>query len=631
MNTDRREGIRVPLLLPLECHGFGGENHDSLEDEMTCQNLSCHGMSITSEAALGVGKTFRFSLGFPNQQDKKGITGEVRWRSGSHEKKKMGIQFSKPLDCPIPFSAAETTVSNLQQDVGSHFGLLYQTISDACVWIDSTGNIVRHDERFANLIGCSEGQVMGKSIVGLAHPDDRKSLSDLLNEPHSSGLSSPTTGLFRIQPNGGQPLFWKIQVLPKPVWSTSREIYIHDMTEYCQLKREKHYLEQVVSALERSVPGQVISLNTDLSIVDVRGTQAKGKGGRRKARFNGMALRKATNLAETKVNGKKLFDELQRCAQTGQEFSGKCVHYQGRSSKTPDLFTPGPFHTKISPICNLEDKVSSLLMVVMGEDPLGIFSRNEDKKAKNLNRLQHILWASSAGFLFQGVLEEVCNPFMYVLAELDLQRHKLDLDGKKGQLGSEHEATSHSARIEKAGKCVGDFSEKLKCVLENACRPEHADISCLGVNECLSKAINIVDLYEGLDVRNITLKARPKLPLTASNEQELTMIFLVFLLLSRDSLRSVSDTSITCKTAKDENHIIAEISHNGHIEQGRYLDIIFHKNPLESFFLNSDTIGFMDTLLYYANVLLKKNEIKIRITNIPGQFDLSVVIPAMRE
>ena len=105
------------------------------------------------------------------------------------------------------------------------------------------------------------------------------------------------------------------------------------------------------------------------------------------------------------------------------------------------------------------------------------------------------------------------------------------------------------------------------------------------------------------------------------------MIFLIFLLLSRDCLRIVSDKTIRCETKEDENHITVSMRHNGYIQKGKYLDILFDNNPLEAYFFKSDPMYFMDTILYYGNALLKKNNIRIKINNIPGQFMLSLFIP----
>ena len=134
-------------------------------------------------------------------------------------------------------------------------------------------------------------------------------------------------------------------------------------------------------------------------------------------------------------------------------------------------------------------------------------------------------------------------------------------------------------------------------------------------------------MCEQLADNTITPKTESDLPPIRTNAEELTMVFLILLLFSRDCLSNVSNKEITCETSKREDHIAASISHNGFIHQDR-LDILFHNNPLESFFLNGVSVHMMDTLLYYANFLLKKNGICIRLTNIPGCFDLSLIIPS---
>ena len=138
-------------------------------------------------------------------------------------------------------------------------------------------------------------------------------------------------------------------------------------------------------------------------------------------------------------------------------------------------------------------------------------------------------------------------------------------------------------------------------------------------------------MYEGLDSNSIVFIPRSQLPITGANEQEFVTIFLIYLLLSRDCLRNVSDTTIRCETTKDDDHIIATISHNSSIQQDKYLDIVFHNKPLESYFLKGDFTCFMDTLLYYGNCLLRKNKVRTSITNIPGHFSLSLLIPAANQ
>ena len=134
-------------------------------------------------------------------------------------------------------------------------------------------------------------------------------------------------------------------------------------------------------------------------------------------------------------------------------------------------------------------------------------------------------------------------------------------------------------------------------------------------------------MYGDSDGASIRFDPQPKLPKIESDKQEFLMIFLIFLLLSRDGLRTVSDKTIKCETKEHENHITVSMSHNGYLHQGKYLDILFDNDPLETYFFNTHPIYFMDAVLYYGNALLKKNNIKIKIDNIPGQFSLSLFIP----
>jgi len=503
MNIDRRNEMRVPLLLPVECHGFGDETRDSFKHAMNSRDMSPNGMSLRCETPLEPGQPCRFMFVLPHHQEKTEIAGEVRWATGqTAHGRSMGIQFSEPIDFSIPFPVAEKAVRSLRQDVDSHLACLYQAVSDACVWVNPRGEITQYDERFLQLLGCSDVDVTGKSVSDFAHADDRQGLSNLLAEPHTTGPSSPVTGLFRIQPNGGKALFWRIRVLPERLWSTSRAIHIEDMTGFFSQERKKYRLEQ-------------------------------------------------------------------------------------------------------------QDHPSTL-----SADDL------------SLNHLQQILGATATGFLLRDVLEKICDPITCLLAQLDLLRYKLALSGKESRTKNGDELTYYAEKIEEVEQIVKDLSNRFKHMLENTCCHEPTDISRFNINKSLSKAIGMVGAPGGLEGNSITFKRRTKLPITESNEGEFVMIFLVFLLLCQDCLRNVSNKTIRCETERDNGHIIARILHNGHVRQGKYLDMLFHKNPVHAYFFEHNSISFVDTLLYYGNLLLKKNNVRTKVTNIPGHFSLSFLIPA---
>jgi PAS domain S-box-containing protein len=631
MNIDRRKEMRFPVLLPVECNGFSYDTHHPVSLDTSCNDISPHGMSLRSKMPLEAGRTCRLLFALPHYEGKREITGEVRWHTSQQDDGIAGIEFCEPIDLSIPFPAADKAVRGLQRHMDSHFSLVYQTLSDACVWVNSNGEITQCDERFIQLLGYSEAEARGRPIWDFAHGDDRQDLSTLLLGTQTIDLSSQATGLFRMHPKKGHALFWKMRVLPKPPWSTLKEIYIEDVTESCGLRDKKHQLEQLVDTLKGAVSGQVILLNSDLCIADTCGTENIDQGDRPKISFNGMDLRRATGLVKAKVNGRKLWNELQLCAQTGQEFSSELCHYKGRTGKVPDLFPPGIFRTKVTPIADLADRVASLLMVVKSEDPLGILGTYGGKEGESRNRLHNILGVAAAGFLLREVLHQACEPFTSLLARLDLLRYKLALHWEKSLTSTDDAALYDAGEFKEIEKLLSDLSNKFKYMLESTCCAGPAKTGHFEINECLSKAISIASMYEGIDSNSIVFIPRSQLPITGANEQEFVTIFLIYLLLSRDCLRNVSDTTIRCETTKDDDHIIATISHNSSILQDKYLDIVFHNKPLESYFLKSDFTCFMDTLLYYGNCLLRKNKVRTRITNIPGHFSLSLLIPAANQ
>jgi len=509
MDMDRRQDIRIPLVLPLECHDVVGSANHGPNQAMTSLDLSRVGMALTSPMPLDVGKTFHFFLSLEPDHRTKKFSGQVRWCAGPSQKARIGIRFPKPLDISIPLSLTTEAVRSLQH----------------------------------------------------------------------------------------------------------------------QMKAQNHLLEQMVRALEDDLPGQLVLLDSDLSITDVRGKQARDKKAKRKvARFRGKDLREATELAETDVNGKKLWHVLEMCSHTGQEFTTKRCRYQGRSGGTPDLFEPGIFRARISPIRDLEDKVCSVLMSVKTEDPLGLLDHHKDKGRGNKEHLAKILKAAATGFLLRNVLTQSWNPLTHLLAELDLVEKKLEQQGNRSQPDKDNGTALKVMGIEKARQSIGSVFEKLGHLLNEDRVCQWQDANPLGVNECLSQAIKTAKMYQHMADSTIRPKTESGLPPTETNSQELTTVFLILLLFSKGCLSNVSDKQITCETSKKEYRVSASISHNGFIQQ-HSLNILLDNNPLESFFLNGGSFNMMDTLLYYANFLLKKNSIRMRLTNIPGRFDLSLIIP----
>lgn len=249
------------------------------------------------------------------------------------------------------------------------------------------------------------------------------------------------------------------------------------------------------------------------------------------------------------------------------------------------------------------------------------------KDEKHLDHFRQILGATATGFLTRDIVREVCDPFTCLVARLDLLRHKLTMERKKSRRGNGHELAYYAEEIQKVEVLFKDLTKRFRYVVENTCSHEPMETAHLDINECLSIAISIITMYDESAGVSIRFDPHPGVPRIESNKQELLMIFLIFLLLSMDSLRTVSDKTIKCETKEDENDITVSVRHNGYLQQGKYLNILFDDDPLESYFFKSPSTYFTDTFLYYVNLLLKKNNIKIKINNVPGQFSLSLFIP----
>lgn len=478
MNIDTRREIRVPLELPVAYSDFDNGTYHSLT-----KDLSTLGVCIESKKPLDVGSRCRMLFTLPHTKEKTEITGNVRWQTIERRAGRMGIQFSEPLYLSVPFAATEQALRRWRQQAEAYFDRLYETMSDACVWVNSKGEIIRHDERFLAMLGYSKREVKGRPLYDFAHGQDRRRVSNLMVSKRTH-LSNFTSGLFRMQPKEGSALLWKIGIPSKPLWSTSREVYIEHITEFRALKDEKY-----------------------------------------------------------------------------------------------------------------------------------------------LNHFRQVLGAAATGFLTKDIVREVCDPFTCLVARLDLVRHRLALEREKFQGANGNGLAYCAQEIQKSENLLENLTKRFKYVVENTYSLEPVETTRFDINECLSIAINIMSIYQESDGENITFDPQAKLPIIESDKQEFLMIFLIFLLLSRDCLRIVSDKTIRCETKEDENHITVSMRHNGYIQQGKYLDILFDNNPLEAYFFKSDPMYFMDTIIYYGNALLKKNNIRIKIDNIPGQFMLSLFIP----
>jgi PAS domain S-box-containing protein len=478
MSIDARREIRVPLELPIKYGDFDKGTYQSLT-----KDLSTRGACIQSKAPFDVGTRCRLLFALPHQEEKIEITGEVRWKTFERRTGSMGVQFSQPIDLSVPLIATEQALRRWRQQAKVYFDRLYQRLSDACVWVNSRDEIIRHDDRFLALLGYSEDEVEGRLLYDFVHGEDRERLSRLM-APETTDLSSLTNGLFRMQPKEGPALLWKIRIPPKRLWTTSREIYIENIAEFRALRDEKH-----------------------------------------------------------------------------------------------------------------------------------------------LNYFRQILGAAATGFITRDIVKEVCDPFTCVLASLDLLRHRLVLERKRSQGANAGEFGRWAKEIQEVEELVEDLTKRFRYMVENTYSLEPVETTQFDINECLSIAITIMRMYEESAGESIKFNPQAEVPKIELNKQEFLMIFLIFLLLSRDCLRTVSDKTIKCETKEDKNDIIVSMWHNGYLQQGKYLDILLNDNPIESCFFKSRSVYFMDTLLYYGNLLLKKNNVKIKINNVPGQFSLSLFIP----
>ena len=479
MNLDRRKAVRVPLELPVEYGDFGNGTHHSLTED-----LSTQGVCIQSNGPFRVGRQCRLFLALPHQKKKTEIKGKVRWKSSEPGPRRVGIQFSKPIDLAIPLVATEQALRRTREQTEAHFDRQYETLSDACVWVNSKDEIIRHDKRFLSLLGYSEEEVKGRPFYDFAHHGDRKRLSQLMVGETPGLCSSLSNRLFRIQPKEGRAHLWKIQIPPRPPWATSREIYIEHINELRAPRDEKH-----------------------------------------------------------------------------------------------------------------------------------------------LNHFRQILGAAAAGFLTKDLLKEVCDPFMFLVARLDLLHHKLVLERKKSQRANGHGLAYYAEEIQKVEELFEHLTKRFRYVVENTYSLEPAETTHFNINDCLAIAVSIMRMYEESAAESVRFDPQAELPEIESNRQEFLMIFLIFLFLSRDCLRTVSEKTIRCETKKEKNHIVVSMCHNGYLQQGKYLDILFDNDPLDSYFFKGHSTYFMDTLLHYGISLLKKNDIRIKINNVPGQFSLSLFIP----
>jgi len=621
----------MPLAFPVSCHGRGEEAYDSVTE-----NLTSRGMCLKSNGHFQVGTPGRFIVSLPNHKTIE-VSGEVRWKDIASAPGRMGVQFSGDFDPALPLSALHGVVRQSVDEADAYINHLCQNLGDACVWVNPQGVVVEHDDRFLKLFGYAVTEVDERPLSDFVYPEDQEPLSHLLN----AGVSAPTRILFRMEPKQGPALLCRIRVSPTPPWKSCRAVYIDHMVEFgalfqdtaklrelytdnvgdmLTLKDEKEQIKRIVEAIKRSTSDRVVFLSADLSIVDIGGVPGALGDEDAPVSFRGMSLREATGLVEIRINEKSLWEELQLSAKTGREFLVNQCHNPGRVAKTPDLFPEGIYRIRISPVSDSMGKVTTLLMFVTAQTLPG-GKAHMDKGGRRY--FQDILAAAATTFVLRDVLKSIRNPFTYLLARLDLVRYKFALDQINSRWGGGREPNHYSGEIGKIEDVVEDLAKRFKYVIENTRSSEPPRSHGVDANESCMTAIRALGLEEG----TIKFNPQPRLSKTESHPQETVMMLIIFLLLSREYIRTVTDKTIECETEENQGHIVVTLRHKGYMQQDKYLEMLFDPDPVESYFFKRDSMYWMDTLLYYANFLAKKNSIKIKINNVPGEFALSLYIP----
>jgi PAS domain S-box-containing protein len=618
----------MPLKFPVSCYSRGEEAYDSVTE-----NLTSRGMCLKTNGHFQVGTPGRFIVSFPNHKTIE-VGGEVRWKDIASAPGRMGVQFSGDFDPALPLSALHGVVRQSLDEADAYINHLCQNLGDACVWVNPQGVVVEHDDRFLKLFGYAVKEVDGRPLSDFVCPEDQEPLSHLLN----SGVSAPTRILFRMEPKQGPALLCRIRVSLTPPWKSCRAVYIDHMVEFgalfqdtaklrklytenvgdmLTLKDEKEQINRIVGAIKHFTSDRVVFLSADLSIVDIGGVPGALGDEDALVSFRGMNLREATGLVEIRINEKSLWEELQLSVKTGREFLVDHCHYPGRVAKTPDLFPEGVYRIRISPVSDSTGKAAILLMFVTAEARMGEGGRR---------RFQDILAATATNFVLQDVLKGVCNPLTCLLARLELVRYKFALDQINSRWGSEHESRHYSGEIGKIEAVVEALAKRFRDVLENSYSSEPQKPYSLDANESCMMAINAAGLKE----QTIKFSLQHRLSNIKSPPQETVMILIIFLLLSRECLRTVTDKTIQCETKEEQAHIVIALRHKGYVQQDKYLEILFDPDPVESYFFKRHSMYWMDTLLYYANSLAKKNSMKVKINNVPGEFALSLYIPCKK-
>jgi hypothetical protein len=174
-----------------------------------------------------------------------------------------------------------------------------------------------------------------------------------------------------------------------------------------------------------------------------------------------------------------------------------------------------------------------------------------------------------------------------------------------------------------------DLCHRLALIRENIVLKAGGDSSRVtDINTCLFQAISMVRSGRNGD-KSISTFFDPDLPAVKADGRDLVLMFLIYLSMSKSCTAHVTDRTIHCATAKEKDHVVVRISHNGYIQRQDDLKAVFGK-PLQSYFAEAGSVRPSETLLRYAGCLLNKHRVKMKLTNIPGHFELCFNIPTRK-
>ena len=627
MTIDRRKEMRIPLSLPVGCRGLGEETSDFPKFDLNCHDLSSRGMALECERPMGMDETCCFSLPLFHSQEPLTVKGKVRWRKRVRDGSKIGVRFEEPIDLSLPFPLVKDAAARVQKDAEYYRASVRNVLSDACIWVNPAGEILQYDQRVLTLLNCTDLGLKDKRVVDFIHPGDQEGIEWFFKKLKKPGNALPAKRVLRLRSDGNMGTFCQFSVPAKPPWSGAAEVYLKDVTQSHRLEEQNRQLEQIVRTFCDCINGKMVILDPDLTITEARGRILGQRDPGENGRFKGMLFRKATGLAGVKMNGKTLWRQLKSCVETGRPMTSRPITYLGRVDQE-DLLEPGDFRVTLNPSRDSNNKVSLLVMLIEAMSSFGA-DLGTSGFAADASRLESILEFSATGLVLREAVKEVYDPLTHLLAQLDLFSHKMDIADKQSRstysLAMNDPYVADRARVQ---GLVGELCDRLKSIQKNVISkqgPGEADPT--NINVCLAQAIDAVRSSQGTKEDAISTTFAGNLPAVNVDAHELIMMFIIFLLTSKSCLAHVSDKTIRCETKKERDHVVAKISHNSCMQKQDDLKIIFGGKPLQSYFFQTGSVQSTETLLHYANFLSNKHNIKIRLTNIPGHFELCFAVP----